>query len=137
MESNVVVLKPETEEFPLRAIKDIVIVEQLTEDFSQGGIALVGDDRKMPSGRVVACGPGKTYDFFMDASGNTVAGRTIPMEVQVGDWILFGRYNSGGEPIKVANGKRYLMCREGDIAAISRDGKPVNVRLDPNPNGTN
>lgn len=136
MESNVVAIKPEIAEFPLKAIKDIVIVEQLTEDFSSGGIALVGDDRKMPSGRIVACGPGKTYDYYMDASGNTMAGRTVPMELKVGDWVLFGKYLSGGEPIEI-DGKRYLMCRENDIAATSRSGEPMRVRLSPNPNGPN
>jgi co-chaperonin GroES (HSP10) len=115
-------------EFPLRAIQDIVIVEQLEEEFTQGGIFLPGDHKKFPCGRVVAVGPGRTYSFFMDANGNTQAGQTVPVTLKVGDWVLFGRYNSGGEPIEI-DGRKFLMCREGDIAAASVTGDPVKVRL--------
>ena len=121
-------LKPQVDEFPLSAIQDIVIVEQLEEEFTPGGIALVGDHKKFPCGRVVAVGPGRTYSFYMDASGNTQAGHTVPTTLKEGDWVLFGRYNSGGEPIQIGE-RKFLMCRENDIAAVSRDGKPVKVRL--------
>lgn len=127
--SNVVPLHQE-EKFPIEAIEDIVIVEQLKEDVTSGGIVLPGDHAKFPSGRVVAVGPGRTYAFYMDAAGNTVAGKTIPTVLKVGDWVLFGRYNSGGEPIEL-DGKRYLMCRQGDIAGVSRSGEPLRVRLSP------
>lgn len=114
--------------FPLQPVQDIVIVEQLEEDMSEGGIALVGDHRKFPCGRVVAVGPGRTYSFYMDAAGNTQAGHTVPCTLKVGDWVIFGKFNSGGEPISI-DGRKFLMCREGDIGAASRDGKPVKVRL--------
>jgi co-chaperonin GroES (HSP10) len=127
--SNVVPLV-QPEEFPIEAIDDIVIIEQLTEEKSAGGILLQGDARKFPSGRVVAVGPGKTYAFYMDAAGNTLAGKTVPTNLQVGDWVLFGKFNSGGEPIEL-NGKRYLMCRQGDIAGRSRTGEALRVRLSP------
>lgn len=127
---NVTAIRRETnpEEFPLQAIDDIVVVEQLTEDTSAGGIALVGDHCKFPCGRVVAVGPGRTYAFYMDASGNTMAGHLQPTSLKVGDWVVFGKYNSGGEPILI-NGKKYLMCRQGDIGLISRDGSAIKVRL--------
>jgi co-chaperonin GroES (HSP10) len=121
-------MTPLPENFPLKAIQDIVIVEQLEEEFTPGGIALVGDHKKFPCGRVVAVGPGRTYSFYMDASGNTQAGHTVPCTLKEGDWVLFGRYNSGGEPIEI-DGRKFLMCRENDIAARSQDGNPVKVRL--------
>jgi len=131
MQSNVVPMT-QPEEFPLRAIQDIVIIEQLTEEKSAGGIVLTGDAKKFPSGRVVAVGPGRIYSTYLDASGNTLHGHVVPTAVKAGDWVLFGKYNSGGEPIEI-EGKRYLMCREGDIAAVSRSGEPLKVRLSPNP----
>ena len=129
---NVHALKPQVEEFPIQAISDIVIVEQLLEEKSAGGIVLTGDAKKFPSGRVVAVGPGRIYSTFLDASGNTLHGHLVPCSVKPGDWVLFGKYNSGGEPIEL-DGKRYLMCREGDIAGVSRSGDPLKVRLSPNP----
>jgi len=122
--------KPESAPaFPFRAVQDIVIIEQLVKDMSEGGIALVDDGRKFPCGRVVAHGPGRTYAFYMDANGNTQAGHTVPMQIKVGDWVVFGRYNSGGEPIQVGN-KKYLMCREGDIGLVALSGEPE-VKLCP------
>lgn len=115
-------------DFPFEAVQDIVVVEQLKEEKSAGGILLVGADRKFPCGRVVAVGPGRTYAFYMDASGNTLAGQTVPCTVKVGDWVVFGKYNSGGEPIEV-DGRKFLMCREGDIGLKSRTGKPHRVKL--------
>lgn len=117
--------------FPIAPVSDIVIVEQLTQDTSAGGIILTGDARKFPCGVVVAVGPGRVYTTFMDAAGNNVAGQLIPCSVKVGDWVIFGKYNSGGEPIEW-NGKKYLMCREGDLGGKSLDGKPVQIRLAPN-----
>lgn len=131
MESNVVPIKA-VEDFPLQAISDIVIVEQLTEEVTSGGIFLPGDEAKFPSGRVVAVGPGRIYSTFLDAAGHTQHGHLVPTALKVGDWVIFGRYNSGGEPISL-NGKQYLLCRENDIAAVSISGDPLKVRLNPNP----
>lgn len=119
--------------FPILPLQDIVIIEQLTEDESSGGIALIGDHRKFPSGRVVAVGPGRIYSNFMDSSGNQLIGHLIPTSVKEGDYILFGKYQSGGEPIQFDDGewagRVFLMCREGDLGGVFRDGKPIKVRL--------
>lgn len=133
MQGNVVSLKPQAaEDFPILPTDDVVIIEQLTEETSAGGIVLTGDAKKFPSGRIVAVGPGRTYDVFMDASGQTMAGKQMPMQLKVGDWVIFGKYNSGGEPIEM-DGKRYLMCRERDVGGVSRTGEALKVRLSPNP----
>ena len=132
MQSNVMPIRAE-EEFPIIPTDDIVIIEQLTEEKTASGmIILTGDAKKFPSGRVVAVGPGRTYDVYMDASGNTMSGKMMPMQLKVGDWVIFGKYNSGGEPIEI-DGKRYLMCRERDVGGKSRTGEPLKVRLSPNP----
>jgi co-chaperonin GroES (HSP10) len=46
----------------------------------------------------------------------------------VGDYVIFGKYNSGGEPIEI-DGVKYLMCREGDIGGVSTVGPNLRVRL--------
>jgi co-chaperonin GroES (HSP10) len=115
-------------DFPIEPIGDIIIVEQLTEEKTAGGIVLTGDHKKFPCGRVVACGPGRVYTTYLDASGHHLAGQVVPVSVKVGDYVIFGKYNSGGEPIEI-KGKKYLMCREGDIGGISRIGSDLRVRL--------
>lgn len=115
-------------EFPIKPIGDIIIVEQITEETSSGGIVLTGDYKKFPCGKVVACGPGRVYTTYLDASGQHLAGQVVPVSVAVGDFVIFGKYNSGGEPIEV-DGKKYLMCREGDIGGVSQIGDKLRVRL--------
>ena len=114
--------------FPLIPFEDVVVIEQFEEEQTTGGIILTGDYKKFPSGRVVAVGPGRTYSFFMDASGNTMAGKFVPMTIEVGDYVIFGKYQSGGEPIEV-DGKTYILARAGDLGGKSRDGNPLRIRL--------
>lgn len=127
MDSNVVPMPNQDEGFPFEALSDIVVIDQLEEETSKGGIVLVGKERKYPSGRVVAVGPGRTYTDYMDASGQRQFGQVIPTTVKVGDYVIFGKYQTG-EPIEI-EGKRYLMAREGDIGGRSRNGQPLKIKL--------
>jgi co-chaperonin GroES (HSP10) len=127
-ESNVVPLTKEEEKFPLEPFSDIVVIEQLEEEKTKGGLILVGQERKYASGRVVAVGPGRVYSDYMDASGQRQFGQIIPTTVKVGDWVCFGKYQSGGEPI-LLNGKKYLMAREGDLGGRSVSGEPLEIKL--------
>jgi co-chaperonin GroES (HSP10) len=117
--------------FPIQPLQDIVIVEQLTQDTSAGGIVLTGDHRKFPAGQVVAVGPGRVYSNFMDATGNQTIGQLVPTTVKTGDHVLFGKYQSGGEPIEIEGGEYagrvFLMCREGDLGGVMPEA--VKVRL--------
>ncbi len=113
--------------FPLRVLSDIVVIEQEIEDKSRGGIILVGAERKLPCGRVVAVGPGRIYTSMMDASGENQIAYFVPMNIKVGDWVTYGKYLTG-EPLEL-DGKRYLMARAGDIACVSKSGNPVPLRL--------
>lgn len=115
------------QEFPLRVLSDIVVIEQEIEDKSRGGIILVGEERKLPCGRVVAVGPGRVYSSMMDASGENKLAYYVPTNVKVGDWVTFGRFQTG-EPIEL-DGKRYILAREGDLAAVSKSGEPIPLRL--------
>lgn len=114
-------------DFPLRVLSDIVVLEQEIEDKTKGGIILVGEERKLPCGRVVAVGPGRIYTSMMDASGENQIAYFVPMNIKVGDWVSYGRYLTG-EPLEL-NGKRYLMARAGDIACVSKTGESVPLRL--------
>lgn len=118
----------DTQAFPVEPFQDIVIVEQLSEEKHASGLLLPGSAGEYASGRVVAVGPGRVYSTFMDASGNQQVGHFVPMSVKVGDYVIFGKYQSGGEPIMVG-GKKYLMCREGDLGGKSASGEPVKIRI--------
>lgn len=115
--------------FPLEMLSDIVVIEQMIEEKSTGGIIFTvgGDERKLPCGRVVAVGPGRIYTSMMDASGENQLAYFVPMEIKVGSWVTFGRFQTG-EPLEL-NGKTYIMARAGDIAAVSKSGEPVPLRL--------
>lgn len=127
-ESNVVPIQQTDGAFPIEPFSDVIIIEQLEEETSKGGIVLVGKERKYPSGRVVAVGPGRVYSDYMDASGQRQFGQVIPTTTKVGDYVIFGKYQSGGEPIML-NGKKYIMAREGDLGGRSRDGQPIKIKL--------
>lgn len=127
MQTNVVPIQAE-EQFPIEPFADIVIVEQLTEEKTASGLLLPGSAGEYKSGRVVAVGPGRVYSNFMDATGTHVVGQLIPTTVKVGDYVIFGKYQSGGEPIIIA-GKKYLLCREGDLGGRSASGDPIKIKL--------
>lgn len=125
---NVVSIKQAEEQFPLEAFSDIIIIEQLEKEKSKGGLILPGAERRFPCGRVVAVGPGRVYSDYMDASGTRQFGQVVPTTAKVGDWVTFGKYQTG-EPI-LLNGKRYLMAREGDLGGRSIDGRQLDIKLD-------
>lgn len=114
-------------DFPLEVLSDIVVIEQATEEKTRSGIVLVGNEQKLPCGRVVAVGPGRIYTTELNASGSTAIAHFVPTKVKVGDFVLFSRFQTG-EPIE-HNGKRYIMAREGDLAGYSKTGEPVSLRL--------
>lgn len=116
-----------TDDFPFEIFSDIVVIEQAIEEKSAGGIIFVGEDKKLPCGRVVAHGPGRIYTKELDASGNTSIAEYVPTRVRVGDFVTFGRYQTG-EPVE-HDGKRYIVCREGDLAGRSKNGEEIMLRL--------
>ena len=91
----------------LRPLHDNVLVKRTEEEeTSSGGIILSGSAKEKPSqGKVVAVGPGKISE----------SGDSIPMNVSVGDTVVFGQY--GGNEIKL-NDEEYLILGEGDIFGV-------------------
>ena len=91
----------------LRPLHDRVIVKRLdNETKTASGIVLPDAAAEKPDqGEVLAVGPGKRSDD----------GKQHPVDVKVGDRILFGKY--AGQTVKV-DGNELLVMREEDIMAV-------------------
>jgi len=92
----------------IKPLSDHILIEPVKEEEkTKSGILLpdTAEKERPEQGKVVAVGPGRK-----DKSGNL-----IPLEVKVGDKVLFTKY--GPNEIKVEN-KEYLIAKEEDILAI-------------------
>lgn len=91
----------------LRPLHDRLIVKRLDgEEKTAGGLFIPDTAKEKPQkGTVIAAGNGKKTD----------EGKTVSMDVKVGDTVLFGKY--AGTEIKV-DGDELLMMREDDILAV-------------------
>ena len=84
----------------------IVVKPAAAEEITKGGIIVPDTAKEKPVwGEVIAAGPGKTSD----------EGKIVPMEVKVGDKVLYGKY-SGTEV--TLDGDEVLIMRESDVFAI-------------------
>ncbi len=92
----------------LRPLADRVVVEPLEqEEVTASGIVLPETAKEKPQkGLIVAVGPGKKDD----------EGKLIPMDVKVGDKVLYAKYS--GTEVKLEGDKTVLVLRESDILAI-------------------
>jgi chaperonin GroES len=90
-----------------RPLHDRVLVESLdSEEKTSGGIIIPDTAKEKPQeGKVVAVGPGS----------KTEAGKITPMDVKVGDHVLFGKWS--GTEVKV-DGKEYSIMKESDIMGV-------------------
>lgn len=91
----------------IRPLQDRVIVKRIDgEEKTKGGIIIPDTAKEKPQeGKVVAAGKGKVGDD----------GNVIPLEVKVGDRILFGKYS--GSEVKI-DGDDLLIMREDDILGV-------------------
>jgi chaperonin GroES len=91
----------------IRPLHDRVLVRRVEEEtMSAGGIVLPGSATEKPTeGEVLAVGKGKILE----------SGDVRPMDVKVGDKIMFGQYS--GTSVKV-DGEELLMMREEDIMGV-------------------
>lgn len=91
----------------LRPLQDRVIIKRLdNERTTASGIVIPESAAEKPDqGEVIAVGAGKKADN----------GTVIPMEVKVGDKVLFSKYT--GQTVKV-DGEDLLVVQEDDILAI-------------------
>jgi chaperonin GroES len=91
----------------IRPLHDRVIVKRLeSERTSPGGIVIPDSAAEKPvEGKVVAVGKGKILED----------GQVRPLDVKIGDKILFGKYS--GQTVKV-KGEELLVMREEDIMGV-------------------
>jgi chaperonin GroES len=91
----------------IRPLHDRVIVKRIEEERkSAGGIVIPDTAAEKPDqGEVVAIGNGKVQDD----------GKLRPLQVKVGDKILFGKYS--GQTVKV-EGEELLVIREEDVMGV-------------------
>jgi chaperonin GroES len=91
----------------LRPLQDRIIVKRVEEETkTAGGLFIPETAKEKPQrGEIVAAGNGK----------KTEDGKVLPLDVKVGDIVLFGKY--AGTEVRV-DGTDYLMMREDDILAV-------------------
>ena len=91
----------------LKPLSDRVMVKPLEkEQEKKGGIIIPDTAKEKPQeGEVIAAGPGKRDE----------QGKIIPMDVKVGDKILYGKYS--GTEIKIED-EEYLIMHQEDILGI-------------------
>ena len=92
----------------LRPLHDRLIVRRLDEDATPrvGAIVIPDSAKEKPlRGTVLAAGLGKSIN----------GGERVPMDVNAGDTILFGKYS--GQEVTV-DGIDYLIMKEDDVLAV-------------------
>jgi len=91
----------------LRPLHDRVVVRRLdAEEKSKGGIIIPDTAQEKPSqGEVIAVGPG----------GRDEAGKLIPIDIKVGDRVLFGKWS--GTEVKL-DGEDLLILKESDLMGV-------------------
>src|SRR6201990_562377 len=90
-----------------RPLHDRVVVKRIdAEEKTAGGIIIPDAAKEKPSqGEIVAVGPG----------GRDGGGRIIPIDLKVGDRVLFGKWY--GTEVKIDGAERLIM-KESDIMGV-------------------
>lgn len=91
----------------IRPLRDRIIVERVEEEAKTAGGLIIPDSakEKPQQGIVKAVGKGKV----------TEDGKVLPMDIKVGDRVLFGKY--AGSEVKI-DGNEYQIMREDDILGV-------------------
>ena len=99
-----------------RPLHDRVVVRRIeSEEKTAGGIIIPDTAKEKPQeGEVIAVGPGARDE----------AGKLIPLDVKVGDRILFGKWS--GTEVKI-DGEELLIMKESDVMGVI-EGKPASGR---------
>ena len=94
-------------ELGVRPLHDRILVRRMEEETKTAGGLFIPDTakEKPQRGEIVATGKGRIND----------EGKTLPLEVKVGDKVLFAKY--AGTELKFS-GEEFLMMREEDILGI-------------------
>ena len=92
----------------IRPLQDRIVVKRLeAENKTKGGLIIPDTAKEKPiEGKVVAVGNGKVLKD----------GKVRPLEVKVGDTVLFGKYT--GTEVKL-DGEEHVLIREDDVLAVT------------------
>src|SRR5437763_7949719 len=87
-------------------LADRVVIKELEEtENMRGGLYIPDTAKEKPQqGEIVAVGPGRFDE-----------GKRVPMDVKVGDKVLYGKYS--GTEVTI-DGEQYLILRESDVLAV-------------------
>jgi len=98
----------------IRPLYDRIVVKRIEQkEQMHGGLYIPDSAKEKPQeGEVVAVGKGKRLED----------GKVIPLDVQAGDRILFGKYS--GSDIKLDN-EEYLIMREDEVLGILESAPQV------------
>ena len=93
----------------VRPLRDRMLVRRIEEkETARGGIIIPDTAREKPmQGKVLAVGNGRVLEN----------GKKLPIDVKVGDRILFGKYS--GTEIKI-DGDEVLVVREDEVLAVMK-----------------
>src|ERR1700732_2031082 len=97
----------ESKNMHFRPLHDRVVVKRLEgEEKTKGGIIIPDTAKEKPQeGEVIAVGPG----------GRDESGKLLPIDVQAGDKVLFGKWS--GTEVKI-DGQELLIMKESDIMGV-------------------
>jgi chaperonin GroES len=98
----------------IRPLYDRIVVKRLEDKETKiGGLFIPDSAKEKPQeGSVVAVGKGKRLED----------GTVVPLDVKVGDTILFGKYS--GSDIKI-DGEEYMIMREDEVLGIVENAEAV------------
>jgi chaperonin GroES len=90
-----------------RPLHDRVVVRRIEADTKTAGGIIIPDSaqEKPQQGEIVAVGPG----------GRDESGKLIPIDVKVGDKVLFGKWS--GTEVKL-DAQELLIMKESDIVGV-------------------
>ena len=95
-----------------RPLHDRVVIKRIeAEEKTSGGIIIPDTAKEKPQeGEVIAVGPG----------GRDESGKLIPIDVKVGDRVLFGKWS--GTEVKL-DGVEYMIMKESDLMGVLVEAK--------------
>ena len=93
-------------DFSLKPLDDRIVVKAIEEeDTTASGLVIPDTAKERPQeGEVIAVGPGRFEE-----------GQRIPMDVKVGDKVIYSKY--GGTEVKI-EGDDYLILSARDVLAV-------------------
>jgi chaperonin GroES len=103
----------------IRPLHDRILVRRIAEQETvRGGIIIPDSAREKPQeGEVIAVGNGKILEN----------GTRVPLDVKVGDRVLFGKYAGSEVPTALKiDGEDYLILREDEVLGVlAEKAKPA------------